>query len=366
MERVPFFDLRRQHENLKAELLPAIEAVMQRGAFSGGEFVEIFEKEFAAYSGIAHARGLGSGTAALHLALAALGISPGDEVIVPTHTFIASAWGISYVGATPVFVDSLPDTWEIDPQAVEVAVTKKTRAIIAVHLFGVPCDMNALQKIAKAHDLRIIEDCAQAHGALFDGTKVGAIGDLGAYSFYPSKNLGAYGEAGAITTADAGADERIRMLRSHGESKKYVHDIVGYNERLDGIQAAVLSVKLKYLDAWNAKKAEIVRQFRAGMQNKKITLQVIPKNVVPAYHLFVVTVEDRGAFVAHLQARGIDSSMHYPTPCHLQKAYASLGHARGDFPNAEYIADHCVSLPLFPEMTSDEIRRVIDAVNAYA
>lgn len=365
VERVPFFDLKRQHAALRDELLPAIEAVMQKTAFSGGEFTDTFEKEFAEYCGAEYARGVGSGTSALHLALVALGVGAGDEVIVPSHTFIASAWGISYVGAKPVFVDCLPDTWEVDPAAVEKAVTKKTRAIIAVHLYGVPCDIGALQKIAKEHDLFLVEDCAQALGALHKGTKVGSIGDIGCFSFYPSKNLGAYGEAGAITTNDDDVAERVRMLRSHGEKEKYVHEMIGYNERMDGIQAALLSVKLKYLDAWNAQKAEIVKKYVNGMKNLAVTLQVIPENVKPAYHLFVITTEDRKAFIEHMKSRGIDTSMHYPTPCHLQKAYASLGYARGDLPHTEYIAEHCVSLPLFPEMTDEEVDRVINAVNSY-
>lgn len=364
-ERVPFFDLKRQHAALRDDLVPAIEAVMQKTAFSGGEFTDVFEKEFAEYCGVAYARGVGSGTSALHLALAALGVKPGDEVIVPSHTFIASAWGISYVGAKPVFVDCLPDTWEIDPAAVEKVVTKKMRAIIAVHLYGVPCDMGALQKIAKEHDLFIVEDCAQAHGALYKGTMVGGIGDVGAFSFYPSKNLGAYGEAGAILTNDADVAERVRMLRSHGEKEKYSHEMIGYNERMDGVQAAVLSVKLKHLDAWNKRKTEIVKKYVDGMKNPAVTLQVIPADVTPAYHLFVITTENRKAFIEHMKSRSIDTALHYPTPCHLQKAYASLGYTRGDFPHTEYVAEHCVSLPLFPEMTDEEIDRVIEAVNSY-
>ncbi len=366
MEQVPFFDLKRQHAALRDEIAPAIEAVMQKTAFSGGEFTDKFEKEFAEYCGVKYARGVGSGTSALHLALLALCVGPGDEVIVPSHTFIASAWGISYVGANPVFVDCLPDTWEIDPAAVEKAITDKTRAIVAVHLYGVPCDMGALRKIAKKHGLFLVEDCAQAHGALYRGSMVGGIGDVGAYSFYPSKNLGAYGEGGAIVTNDADVAERVRMLRSHGEKEKYAHEMIGYNERMDGIQAAILSVKLKYLDRWNARKTDIVKKYVEGIKNPSITLQVVPTDVTPAYHLFVITTENRKACIEHMKSRGIDTSMHYPTPCHLQKAYTSLGYTRGDFPHTEYVADHCISLPLFGEMTDGEVERVIEAVNAYA
>ncbi|MBI2610958.1 DegT/DnrJ/EryC1/StrS family aminotransferase [Candidatus Kaiserbacteria bacterium] len=366
MDRVPFFDLKRQHATLKDELMPAIKSVIAKSAFSGGEFVEVFEKQFAEYCGTKYARGCGSGTSALHLALLALGVGPGDEVIVPAHTFIASAWGISYIGAKPVFADCLPDTWEIDPRAVEKAITNNTRAIIGVHLYGVPCDMDALQKIAKKHTLYLLEDCAQAHGARHDGTMVGSIGAVGCFSFYPGKNLGAVGEAGAIVTNDANVAEKVRMLRSHGEREKYVHEMVGYNERMDGIQAVILSVKLKHLDAWNKRKTEIVKKYVEGIENPAITFQTIPENVTPAYHLFVVTVQNRPTFIEHMKSRGIDTSMHYPTPCHLQKAYASLGHKRDDFPNTEYVADHCVSLPLFPELTEQEIERVVEAVNSYA
>ena len=365
MDRVPFFDLKRQHAALRGELMPAIESVIAKSAFSGGEFVEVFEKQFAEYCGAKYARGVGSGTAALHLALLALGVGPEDEVIVPSHTFIASAWGISYVGAKPVFVDCLPDTWEIDPAAVEKALTEKTRAIIGVHLYGVPCDMGTLKKIAKEYNLFLIEDCAQAHGALYGDMKVGTIGDIGCFSFYPSKNLGAVGEAGAIITNDANVAEKVRMLRSHGEKEKYVHEMVGYNERMDGIQAAVLSVKLKHLDAWNTRKAEVVKKYVDGIKNPAVILQVIPADVTSAYHLFVITTDNRKAFIEHVRSHGIDTSMHYPTPCHLQKAYTPLGYSRGDFLNTEYVADHCVSLPLFPELTDEEVDRVIEAVNSY-
>lgn len=366
MDRVPFFDLKRQYAQLKDEIEPAIDSVLEKTAFSGGEFVDVFEKEFAAYCDVAYARGLNSGTSALHLALLALGVGPGDEVIVPAHTFIASAWGVSYVGAKVVFVDCRPDTWEIDPLAVERAMTKRTRAIICVHLYGVPCDLGALSKIAQSHGIPLIEDCAQAHGALYEGKKVGNIGSIGCFSFYPSKNLGAYGEAGGITTDTANLAERVGMLRAHGGKEKYVHEMTGYNMRMDGIQAAVLSVKLRHLDEWNKCKADIVKRYRDGIKNSSITLQDIPSNVSPAYHLFVITTSNRPAFIEHLRSNGIDTALHYPFPCHLQKAYASLGYKKGDLPHTEYVAEHCVSLPLFPELTDTEIDRVIDAVNTYA
>lgn len=365
LPRVPFFDLKRQYVKLRVEINTATRTVFESAAFSGGVFVSQFEEEFAKYCGVNYARGLNSGTTAIHLALLALGIRSGDEVIVPAHTFIASIWGISYIGATPVFVDCHPDTWEIDPQAIEKVITKKTRAIIAVHLYGVPADMDALKKIAKKHKLFLIEDCAQAHGAFYKKKMVGSIGDVGCFSFYPSKNLGAYGEAGGVITNDAGIADRIAMLRSHGEIEKYSHEIIGYNERMDGVQAAVLSIKLRHLNAWNKKKTNIVRKYRQGIKNPAVTLQTIPNDVTPAYHLFVVTTSNRKKFIEHLRLRGVDTALHYPTPCHLQKAYRSLGYKKGDLPNTEYVAAHCVSLPLFPEMTDEEAESVIKAVNSY-
>jgi dTDP-4-amino-4,6-dideoxygalactose transaminase len=365
MNEIPFFDLKRQRKNIRVEVDTAIYDVLENTAFSGGDFSEKFEKEFAQYCNTAYARGVDNGTSAIHLALRALGIGPGDEVIVPAHTFIASAWGISYVGATPVFVDSLPDTWEVDPAAVEKAITPKTRAIVAVHLYGVPADLSALTKIATAHNIPLIEDCAQAHGALYEGKKVGSIGTVGCFSFYPSKNLGAYGEAGGLTTNDEHIATKVAMMRSHGAKVRYEHEMLGYNMRLDGIQGAVLSVKLKYLDAWNARKSIIVDAYRSGIKNSKVKLQAVTPNSTPAYHLFVVTVDDRQKFINHLKSQGVGTALHYPIPCHLQKAYEPLGHKKGDLPVAEYIAEHCVSLPLFPEMTDEEVAHIIKVVNSY-
>ena len=365
MNTIPFFDLKRQYASLRGELAPAIEAVLEETAFSGGEFADRFEKEFADYCGVRHMLGVNSGTAALHFALLALGIGPGDEVIVPAHTFIASASAISYTGAKPVFVDCLADTWELDPSAVEKAVAKETRAVIVVHLYGVPCELDELKRIANEHELAIIEDCAQAHGALYKGRKVGRFGKVSAFSFYPSKNLGAYGEAGAVGTDETEVAELVEMFRSHGGKTKYSHEIVGYNERMDGIQGAVLSVKLRHLDQWNKRKSTIARKYFEGIKNPLITLQRIPKEVTPAYHLFVVLVDDRPKFLEFLKARGVGSALHYPTPCHLQKAYRGFGYTKGDLPKAEHIADHCVSLPLFPELTDKEVETVIDVANAY-
>ncbi len=332
MEPVPFFDLKRQYLQLKDEVRPAIDAVLEATALSGGEFSDTFEKEFAEYCGTMYARGVNSGTTSLHLALLALGVKAGDEVIVPGHTFIASSWGATYIGATPVFVDSLPDTWEVDPAAVERAITSKTKAIIAVHLYGVPADLDALKKIADAHNIPLVEDCAQAHGALYKGKRVGSIGAVGCFSFYPSKNLGAYGDAGIITTNDKAIADRIAILRNHGCSERYVHDVVGYNARMTGIQGAVLSVKLRHLDSWNERKGVIIQKYRMGITNPLITLQAITPGTTPAYHLSVITTEDRDKFVAHMKESGVATALHYPIPCHLQKAYAYLKYKNGDLP----------------------------------
>lgn len=366
MSHVPFFDLKRQYAKLRDEMLTAIGAVCEKAAFSDGEFVWIFEKDFARYCGVEYARGVNNGTSALHLALLSLGVGRGDEVIVPSHTFIASAWGISYVGATPVFIDCAQDTWEIDPAAVEKAITKKTKAIIAVHLYGVPCEIGELKKIAKKHKLFLIEDCAQAHGALYKDRMVGTFGEVGCFSFYPSKNLGAYGEAGAIITDNAKVAAKVMVYRNQGGNRKYFHETIGFNMRMEGIQAAVLSVKLRHLDAWNKKKALIAEKYRKGITNPRVTLQKIPVGVQPAFHLFVITTPERNRFMEFLNAKGVDTALHYPVPCHLQEAYKSLGYKKGDLPNTEYVAAHCVSLPLFPELTDGEVDRVIDAINSYA
>ena len=363
--KIPCLDLHRQCQSIKSEIFAALESVYDNTAFSGGPFVERFEKELATYCGTDYAAGLNSGTSALHLAMLALGIGKGDEVIVPANTFIATAWGPSYAGATPVFVDCHADTWNIDAAEVEKAITPRTKAIIGVHLYGQAFDIEPVRKIADQAGVYLVEDCAQAQGALYKGTRVGGLGAIGCFSFYPGKNLGALGEAGAVVANEIDYIKRIQSLRSHGATVRYYHDEIGYNMRMDGFHAAALSVKLKYLDGWNRRRREIAHYYQSNIENSHIQLQMQPDWAESVYHLFVVQVPDRQQFLKHMEAAGIYCALHYPVPCHRQKAYAELGYRDGSCPNAEYLAEHCVSLPMYPEMTDAEIARVVTAINRY-
>jgi dTDP-4-amino-4,6-dideoxygalactose transaminase len=367
MSRVPIhcLDLSRQHQVLKKEIFEAFEKVYDRTAFSGGPFVEEFERKFEAYIRASHVIGVANGTVALHLALEALDIGAGDEVIVPANTFIATAWGVSHAGAQPVFVDCREDTWEIDERQIEALITPRTKAIIGVHLYGQPFDIDAVKSICEKNNLHMIEDAAQAQGARYKGMRAGTTGTLSCYSFYPGKNLGACGEAGGIATNSESLNARLRSLRNHGSVTRYYHDEVGYNYRMGGLEAASLGVKIKYLDEWNARRGEIARQYRGAILNQRVRMQVKPEWAESANHLFVVTTEDRDRFVKYLASHDIIAAFHYPVPCHLQRAYRHLSHSPGDFPNSEYLASHCVSLPMFPELTDEEVQRVIDAINAY-
>jgi len=363
--KVPFFDLTAQYAEIRAEVLAAVGRVFEAAAFSGGPFVEEFEGAFAGYVGAAHAVGLNSGTSALHLAVHALGVGAGDEVILPAQTFIATAWAAAYVGARPVFVDSDPDTWNIAPSAVARAITPRTRAIIGVHLYGQPCDLDALAAIGREHRVPLVEDAAQAHGARYRDRGVGSVGAVGCFSFYPSKNLGAYGEGGALTTNDPALAGRVRGLRNHGSTVRYQHDEVGFNYRMDGVQAAVLGVKLGHLRRWNARRRAIAGRYRAELRHPKVRLRHEPEWADSVHHLFVVSVEDRDRFRAHLERAGVETALHYPIPCHLQKAFASLGYRKGACPVAETHSERAVSLPLFPEMSEDQVDHVVAAVNGY-
>lgn len=359
-------DLTRDYKRHEKEYLDAIKMCCEETAFSGGKYADKFDKEFAEFLGIEYVQGVNNGTSALHCALAALGIGRGDEVIVPANTYIASAWGVTYTGATPVFVDCTADTWEIDPSKIEEKITDKTKAILGVHLYGQPFDFGAVKKIADKHNLYVVEDCAQAHGAKFEGKKVGTLGDLGCFSFYPGKNLYAFGEGGAVSTSNKEYNDYIKVMKEQGCNVRYYHEMIGYNYRLEGIQGAVLSVSLKYLDDWTKRRIEIGKRYLAEINNKKLILQAHPDNTEPVFHLFEVEVtDDPDKFLEYMKSKDIECNRHYPVPCHLQKAYADLGYKKGDCPNAEYLADHCATLPLFPEMTDDEVKMVIDAVNAY-
>jgi len=363
--KIPFLDLKGQYAEVKEEVFSAIEKVGEVTAFSDGPFVKEFEKNFAEYCEAKYTVAVNNGTTALHLAMLALGIGSGDEVIIPANTFIATAWGPSYTGATPVFVECDSDTWEIDPASIEKNITPKTRAIIGVHLYGQPCQIDAIQAIADKHELIFIEDAAQAHGARFNGKRVGSFGRVACFSFYPGKNLGAFGEGGAVTTSDERLYHKMRQLRNHGSDEKYLHKTIGYNMRMGGIEGASLNVKLKYLNKWNERRKCIAAMYQNGINNSKIKLQLQPSNTDSVYHLFVVTADNREAFVKHLNNNNIFPGQHYPVPCHLQEAYADLSYKKGDIPNAEFLASHCVSLPMFSELTDDQVNTVISTTNEY-
>lgn len=362
---MPFLDLKSHHAARRGELADAINEVIEAAAFAGGPFVTRFEEAFASFCEARHAVGVGSGTDALWLALMALGVGPGDEVITVPMTFIATAEAISRTGARPVFVDIDESTYTMDPAGLERAVTPRTKAIIPVHLFGQMADMAPILRFARARGIAVVEDAAQAHGARYDGQRAGSLGSAGCFSFYPGKNLGAFGEAGAVVTQDVGLAERIRMFRDHGQVRKYHHAEIGWNCRMDGIQAAVLQVKLRYLDKRNERRARHAARYARALAG-------IPGLVLPGCHpsrthvshIYAVRVGDRKTFMQQLEARGIGCGIHYPVPVHLQQAYAGLGHRRGAFPVAERCAAEFVSLPMYPELTSSQIAAVVEAVEA--
>lgn len=363
--KINCLNLKYQHQQVKLEIFKAFEEVYESTAFSGGAFVEKFEIEFAEFIKTKYAIGINNGTSALHLALLALGIKSGDEVILPANTFIATAWAVSYCGATPVFVDCNPLTWEIDEIDIEKKITKKTKAIIGVHLYGQPFDIDAVQKICKEYNLFFIEDAAQAQGAKYKGRMIGSFGDLACFSFYPGKNLGACGEAGGITTNNEAYKHKIFSLRNHGSQTRYYHDELGYNMRMGGLEAASLSVKLKYLNEWNSKRRKIATKYFEGIKNDKLTMQMQPEWAESVFHLFVVIVEKRDEFVDYLNNYNIVPGFHYPVPCHLQKAYSHLGYKEGDMPNSELLSKHCVSLPMYPELTDEQVEFIIKKINTY-
>lgn len=354
-------DFRRHHD----AYMNAIEKVCAETAYSGGKYADRFAGEFADFLGVKYCTGVNNGTSALQLAFLALGIGKGDEVIVPANTYIATAWGVTYTGATPVFVDCTPDTWEIDPAKIEEKITYRTRAICGVHLYGQPFDFAAVKEIADRHHLYTVEDCAQAAGAEFEGTKCGNLADISCFSFYPGKNLYAFGEGGAVATNHKEWMDRINVLKNQGCRVRYYHEMVGYNMRLEGIQGAVLSTSLQYLNDWNARRVEIGHAYDTSITNPLVLKQAHPANTKTVYHLYEIQVQDPERFVQYMTDHDIECTRHYPVPCHLQEAYSGLGYQKGDCPNAEQLADRCVDLPLFPEETDGEVQLVIDTVNAY-
>lgn len=362
---VPFVDLKTQHKGLADELQPVISAILERGDFILGEDVRLFEAEFAGYCETQHAVGVSSGTAALELALRAFEIGPGDEVITSAHTFIATAAAISFAGARPVLVDADAQSYNIDVSRIEAAITGRTKAIIPVHLYGQPANIDPILEIARHRGLVVIEDACQAHGARYRGKRIGSLGHAAAFSFYPAKNLGACGDAGAVVTSDSQVAERIRMLRDHGQREKYYHTLLGYNHRLDTLQAAVLRVKLKYLDRWNAARRGHARLYNRLLEGTPV---ITPREVDGcecAYHLYVIRARDRDALNAHLHDKGIATGIHYPVPIHLQPAYRNLGYGKGSFPVTEECCAQVLSLPMYAELTPEQIQHVVRAIRAF-
>lgn len=362
---VPLVDLAAQHRPIRAELLAAIEQVIDSGNFAGGPVVAEFEAEFAAFCQVRHAVGVGSGTDALWLALVALGIGAGDEVITVSATFMATAEAISWCGARPVFVDIDETTFTMDPAQIERAITRRTKAIIPVHLYGQMADMDPILEIARRHGLSVVEDACQAHGAEYKGRCAGSMGDAGCFSFYPGKNLGALGEAGAVTTNDRAVAERLKVLRDHGQVAKYCHTAVGWNGRMDGIQAAALRIKLRGLAAGNAARRRHAQRYAELLGDcEAVSIPVTGEDRLPVHHVYAVRVPARDQVRTTLQGRGIGCGTHYPTPVHLQPAYAHLGYRRGALPVTERCADEVLSLPMFPELQPDQIEIVARELRA--
>jgi len=363
--QVPFLDIAAQNQSIWTELSAAADEVMTTGRFVLGPAVERFEREFAAYCGTQYAVGVNNGTSALHMALVALDIGPGDEVITTPHTWISTAWAISYAGATPVFVDIDPAKYNLDPRLVESAITSRTKALLPVHLYGRLAAMDELREIAERHQLLLIEDAAQAHGAMSAGRRAGELGDVGCFSFYPGKNLGAFGEAGAVITDRREVAERIRRLRDHAQDGRHRHVELGFNTRMEGLQGAVVSVKLRHLDRWNAdRRMHAARYAELLADVPALGLPEQPADQSHVWHLFVVRVldRDRDALREALHKRGVATAIHYPTPVPLQPAYAHLGYQPGDFPVAEQVMGSCLSLPMFAELSDAQMRYVAESV----
>ncbi len=364
--KIPLVDLKAQYQSIKPEIDSAIARVIDSTQFILGPEVKAFEEEVAAYIGAKYAIGVASGTDALHLGLIAAGVGPGDEVITTPFTFIATAEAITNCGAKPVFVDIQPDTFNMDPAKIEAKITKKTKAILPVHLYGQPADMDAILQIAKKHNLKVLEDCAQAFGASYKNKKVGSLADAGCFSFFPSKGLGGYGDGGMVTTNDPSIDEKVRMLRAHGAKITYYHLIPGFNSRLDAMQAAILRAKLKHLDEWNRLRTEIAGAYARNLSRTKGVLP--PANKPDSRHSFnYYTLRfakdiNRNELKKSLEAAGIGTMVYYPLSLHLQDAYKSLGYKRGDFPESERAENEVISLPIYPEMTAEQITYITDQI----
>ena len=359
---IPFVDLKAQYQSIKPEVNAAIQGVLDSCAFTLGPEVAAFEQEFAAYSSAKQGIAVNTGTSALHLALLAAGVGRGDEVITVPFTFVATASAIDYTGARPVFVDIDPKNFTMDPKAVEAAITERTKAIIPVHLYGQPADMDPIRAIAERHGLVVIEDAAQAHRAEYKGRRVGSLGDMGCFSFYPGKNLGAYGEGGMVTTDSAAHARTIRMLRDWGAEKKYHHVLKGYNFRMEGIQGAVLRVKLPHLDAWTEARRTVAAHYDRLLAGSGIVTPKAMPYAYHVYHVYAIRTPHRSAWQEALQAKGIQTGIHYPTPVHLLPAFADLGYREGQFPHAEAASREVLSLPMYPELTEAQCEEVARAL----
>jgi len=363
--QVPLVDLAAQYRSIQTEIDQAIQRILTNTSFILGDEVSSFESAFASYVQAGNAVGVSSGTAAIGLSLRAIGLQPGDEVITTAHTFIATAEAITNAGGRPVFADIDPSTFNIDPNHVEALVTDRTRAILPVHLYGQPADLTALLEVAQRRDLYVIEDAAQAVGAEIDGRRCGSIGHLACFSFYPGKNLGAYGDAGAVTGDDPALLARIRRMRDHGRTSKYEHVEVGYAERIDALQAAVLAAKLPHLEAWTEARRRHARRYSELLDGASVVLPVERAGVRHVYHLYVVRGPHRDALMEHLQANGIAAGIHYPIPLHRQPAYAPLGYASTSLPETERAAREVLSLPMYPELTETQLQHIADSVRSF-
>ena len=365
--KIPFLDLKAPHEELREELEAATRRVLESGWFILGPECEAFEAEFAAYCGARHCVGVGNGLEALHLVLRAMGVGAGDEVIVPSNTYIASWLAVSYAGATPVPVEPDPLTHNLDPARVEEAVTPRTRVVMPVHLYGQTADMGALNEVAARRGLRVVEDAAQAHGARFRGRRAGSLSDAAGFSFYPGKNLGALGDAGAVVTDDAELADRVRVLRNYGSRVKYENEERGYNSRLDEMQAALLRAKLPHLDEWNARRRRVAESYLQQLEGAAgLVLPHVPEWADPVWHLFVVRSRARARLEAHLTEAGVGTLVHYPKPPHLQTAYADAGHRAGDFPLAERLAEEVLSLPMGPHLSDEAVDYIVSKLSSFA
>jgi dTDP-4-amino-4,6-dideoxygalactose transaminase len=362
---IPFVDLKAQYRSIKSEIDEALSRVLDSTQFILGPEVRAFEEEFAAYCQSAHAIGVNSGTSALHLALLAAGVEPGDEVITASYTFVATAAAIRYCGARPVFVDIDPRHCTLDPALVEAAITPRTRVIMPVHLYGQCADMDAMMEIARRHDLIVIEDAAQAHGALYRGRRAGSMGQLSCFSFYPGKNLGAYGEGGAVLTNDDEYAAKIRVLRDHGQAHRYHHDLLGFNYRLEGMQGAVLRVKLRYLEQWNEARRSHAAAYHELLKETPLRLLEEMEWGTPVHHIFPVFTTQRDRLQEHLQEAGVGTGIHYPIPAHLQRANLDLGYKPGDFPHTEEACRETLSLPMYAELSEEALRAVAEAVRRF-